>query len=125
VLAALAGVALLAGLLTGPANPAAYVLYGVTALSAIGAMISAAPVWVVTAHGRRTRIVLRFRLREARAELACREICDLAQAAQEALAARLAEVERRAEDPDEIPAPPREEIPAAEAAEAGEAETPS
>jgi hypothetical protein len=106
VLASLATVALLAGLLSGPAKPVAYVLYGVTALTAIGALVSAAPVWVVTAHGRRTRALLRFRLREARAQLAYREICDLASAAQAALAARRAEVEGKAADQDEIPAPP-------------------
>ena len=109
VLASLASVALLAGLLTGPANPAAYVLYGVTALTAIGALVNAAPVWMVTAHGRRTRAALRFRLSEAKAQLAYREICDLASAAQAALAARLAETEARSEGLDEIPAPPPRE----------------
>jgi hypothetical protein len=109
VLASLAAVALLAGLLSGPAHSAAYVLYGVTALTAIGALVSAAPAWMVTAHGRRTRASLRYRLGEAKARLAYREICDLASAAQTALAARLAEVEGKAAGADEIPAPPTAE----------------
>jgi hypothetical protein len=107
VLASLSGVAAIAGLLTGPANPAAYVLYGITALTAIGALVGTAPVWVVTAHGRRTRVALRFR--EAKAQIAYREICGLANAAQTALAARLAEMEGKADALDEIPAPPPRE----------------
>jgi hypothetical protein len=107
VLAGLALVAGLAGLLTGPANTAAYVLYGVAGLSAIGAMVGAAPVWVVRVHGRRTRAELRFRLRQAQAQQAYRDLCHLAAEAQWVLAARLAEQGPRPPDPlAEIPAPP-------------------
>jgi hypothetical protein len=110
VLAALAGIALLAGLVSGRSGIPAYVLYGVTGLSAFGAMVSSAPVWVVTAHGRRTRAELRFRLRQARAEQVYGELCHLVGEAQSALAARLAEEEPRRPDPlagiTGIPAPP-------------------
>ncbi|HEV7516284.1 MAG TPA: hypothetical protein VGR07_08290 [Thermoanaerobaculia bacterium] len=110
VLAGLAGIALLAGLLAGASGIPAYILYGLAGLSALGAMVSAAPVWVVTAHGRRTRAELRFRLRQARAEQVYRELCHLANEAQFVLAARLAEEGPRRPDPlaeiAGIPAPP-------------------
>ena len=107
VLAGLAGIALLAGFLTGPANTAAYVLYGISGLSAIGGMVAAAPTWVVTAHGRRTRAELRFRLRQAHAQQVYRDLCQWTAEAQWVLANRLAEQGPRTPDPlAEIPAPP-------------------
>jgi len=87
VLAALTGLALLSCLLLGEIDLPVYILLGVAALTALGAAWAATPVWVVTAYGRRTRIELRFRLREMRARAVYGEICRLADAAQQALAA--------------------------------------
>jgi len=87
LLAALAGLALLTGfgLLAGEAE-VAYSLFGLTAALGLGATFLATPVWVVTAYGRRSRIELRFRLREIRARTVYGEICRRASAAQAALA---------------------------------------
>ncbi|HZF11144.1 MAG TPA: hypothetical protein VFE33_20320 [Thermoanaerobaculia bacterium] len=86
VLAALAGLTLMAGFgLLAEVAELAYALFGLAAVLGLGAAFAATPVWVVTAHGRRTRIALRFRLREIRAHTVYGEICRLADTAQATL----------------------------------------
>lgn len=52
--------------------------------------LAAAPVWVVTVYGKRTRARMQFRLRQAKAREVYAEICRAAAEAQRALASRLA-----------------------------------
>jgi hypothetical protein len=76
VLGGLTAASLVAEYLVGGTSlPGAVTLYAVAGLSACGVVLTSGPAWVVTAYGRRSRLAMRFRRREARARSVYAEVC--------------------------------------------------